>query len=321
MASVVRAGNVKPNYDELKARWDELLGKYFREDGELDPGSTIDVPCPHCGSSVIVNSFKLNGFIHNRCSGCDTLYVSPRLNDDCIEELYSDEYYNVVYTRSMLPVFEKRKALIGQSKYRQVIHHAGAGSAGKVLDIGAGVGEVTGVFKDAGWHTTAIEMNPVAVDWLEGQGHDQVFHGMLDDFASDEQFDIVMAWGVVEHVTDPDAFLQSVFSLVKPGGLFVTEVPHGNCLLVDMTDRTGIDPKRILMGEQHIVLYSIPAYKELHIRNGFELCHIQTNGLDVDTVCGESGVEMPDEILAAMQTCIDEQMYGDLLRGFWKKPL
>jgi len=35
-----------------------------------------------------------------------------------------------------------------------------------------------------------------------------------------------------------------------------------------MARKTGMDPKRILMGEQHIVLYSTQAYIDLHERSG-----------------------------------------------------
>lgn len=319
MTSILRANSIKPNYDELKNRWSELLEKYFLETGALNPDYAVKVPCPFCNSKKINKSFTLNGFVHNKCAECDTLYVSPRLNDESIEELYSDEYYNEVYTKSMLPVFDKRKELIGKNKFNQIMNFVESTQPGTLLDIGAGIGEVTGVFKDNGWHSTAIEMNPVAVNWLKEQGHDLVFHGMLEDYSSSQQFDIVMAWGVVEHVTDPDTFLKKVYSLLKPGGLFVSEVPHGNSLLVDMTEKTGFDPKRILMGEQHIVLYSIAAYSELHSRNGLELRHIQTNGLDMDTVLKENQIQIPDKLLASMQECIDENQYGDLLRGFWKK--
>ena len=81
-----------------------------------------------------------------------------------------------------------------------------------------------------------------------------------------------------------------------------------------------MDPKRILMGEQHIVLYSTKAYVDLHERNRFELVHLQTNGLDIGTVFKECHLSVEDEMLAPMQECIDEKLYGDLLRGFWRKP-
>jgi len=319
MARVLRADEIKPDFNELKSRWKKMLGKYYLDDETLDPKYTLNVPCPYCGSTNIGQTFDLNGFCHNTCSECETLYVSPRLADTCIEELYSDDYYSEMYTRSMLPVFEKRKEFIGQSKYAQSITYWGGHGEGRVLDIGAGIGEVTDVFRENGWFSHAIEMNKVAIEWLQGRGHEEVFHGRLEDYKTPHKFDIIMAWGVVEHVLDPGGFLRRVHELLNPGGLFVSEVPHGQCLLVDMARKTGMDPKRILMGEQHIVLYSTNSYVFLHERIGLEKIHIQTNGLDVDTILKENGVGVPTNVLASMQECIDENMYGDLLRGFWRR--
>lgn len=128
-----------------------------------------------------------------------------------------------------------------------------------------------------------------------------------------------MAWGVVEHVLDPDGFLQQAHACLESGGLFVSEVPHGECFLIDMTRKTGQDPKRILMGEQHIVLYSTQAYIDLHKRSSFELIHLQTNGLDVSTTLKELNINIDLQVITAMQDRIDKNGYGDLLRGLWRK--
>ena len=317
---ILRADRIKPDFEGLKSAWEAMLSKYYLGTNELNPAYTLEVPCPYCNSTAIEQSFNLNGFWHRTCAECKTLYVSPRLSDACIEDLYSDAYYSEMYGRSMLPVFEQRKQLIGRRKFAQTVARWGGKGRGRVLDIGAGIGEVPDVFRDEGWLSHVIEMNPVAVEWLRGRGHEEVFHGSLDGYATDHSFDIIMAWGVVEHVVDPGAFLRRVHELLVPGGLFVSEVPHGQCLLVDVARKTGMDPKRILMGEQHIVLYSTSAYAMLHERNGFEKVQLQTNGLDCDTILKESGSDLPDEILAAMQECIDEKLYGDLLRGFWRRP-
>jgi 2-polyprenyl-3-methyl-5-hydroxy-6-metoxy-1,4-benzoquinol methylase len=321
MSTILNADDVKPDFVGLKKKWNELLKKYFVADDILNQEFTIQVLCPHCGDSSVKFQFSLNGFNHNSCDNCETLYVSPRLNDNCIEELYSDDYYSEMYTRSMLPIFDKRKKLIGKSKYSQTVDIWGGNRTGFVLDIGAGIGEVTDVFQDAGWSSHAIEMNRVAVDWLKTRNHTEVFHGTLDQYTAPiEGFDIIMAWGVIEHVLEPDLFLKKVFNLLAPGGVFVSEVPHGKSFLVDMSRKMRLDPKRILMGEQHIVLYSTNAYLDLHSRNGFALEKIQTNGLDMSTIFKELGLGCSDLVIAAMQESIDENMYGDLLRGFWRKP-
>jgi SAM-dependent methyltransferase len=319
MAEILRADEIKADFEALKIRWDQMLSKYFLNPETIDEKYTIEIPCPHCDSSMIDESFLLNGFWHKTCSNCKTLYVSPRLNDACIEELYSDDYYSGFYAKSMLPLFETRKEKIGRRKFAQSVLHWGGDKPGRVLDIGAGIGEVTDVFHEQGWLSHATEMNSVAAEWLNQRGYEEVFHGPLDTYVTDNKFDLAMAWGVVEHVIDPDAFLQQVFELLKPGGLFVSEVPHGQSLLIDYSRKTGMDPKRILMGEQHIVLYSTDAYVALHERNGFKKVHLQTNGLDISTIFKECGETISDDVLAPFQACVDEKNYGDLLRGFWRK--
>jgi SAM-dependent methyltransferase len=318
MNHVVHAIDVKPKFDELKAIWTKMLARFFDEKGALKPDFSKVVPCPFCDTNKTTAEFTLNGFRHVECTNCQTLYVTPRLNDRCIEELYSDEYYAEMYESSMLPAFEVRKEKIGKSKFAQILKQSPV-SKGRVLDIGGGIGEVSDVFRDNGWQTHITEMNKRAIKWLKTRNYTEVFEGLFDQYQTDHQFDVIMAWGVVEHVLDPNAFLTRVNHLLKPGGIFVSEVPHGNCLLVDYARSSGKDPERILMGEQHIVLYSKPAYEKLHQRAGLIPVHVQTNGLDVSTILKINQQAIAEPVLLEMQNAIDANEHGDLLRGFWTK--
>ena len=128
-----------------------------------------------------------------------------------------------------------------------------------------------------------------------------------------------MAWGVVEHITDPSLFLDKVYSLLSPSGVFVSEVPHSQSVLVDYCQKTGKDPLRILQGEQHIILYSSKAYSEVHEKSGLKLHHVQTNGLDMSTIFSINELDIDQDIKVDIQSSIDDLMKGDLLRGFWFK--
>ena len=146
---------VKPNFIKVKEHWKNLLSKYYTSDGKLNSNYIIDVDCPHCASKKRAKSFELNAFHHHVCVDCECVYVSPRLNNDALDELYADEYYSEMYNKSMIPFFDKRKELIGQSKYSQVIDSIESIRQNKlkplrVLDIGAGIGEVISVFNDNG---------------------------------------------------------------------------------------------------------------------------------------------------------------------------
>jgi len=312
---------VKPNFTNVKERWKNLLAKYYTSDGKLNSDFIIEVDCPHCASKNRKRSFELNAFHHHFCADCECLYVSPRLNNTALEELYADEYYSEMYSKSMIPFFDKRKELIGQSKYSQVIDsiesiRQNTAKSLRVLDIGAGIGEVISVFNDNGHDCEAIEVNITAINQLKNIGI-KVFEDSFYNYDLNKKFDIIMAWGVVEHITDPSLFLSRVYSLLKPSGIFVSEVPHSQSVLVDYCQKTGKDPLRILQGEQHIILYSNKAYSELHEKSGLQLHHVQTNGLDISTIFSINEQEIDQDIKANIQSSLDDLMKGDLLRGFW----
>lgn len=47
------------------------------------------------------------------------------------------------------------------------------------------------------------------------------FHGMIEDYASQRQFDLVTLRMVAEHITDPPRALSKITSMLKPGGQLV----------------------------------------------------------------------------------------------------
>ena len=126
----LRPGDVMTDREELGFVWSSLLSRFFR-DRELDEACSVEVACPHCGHTEVEQVFRLKGFRHGTCVSCETVYVSPRLTDECIEELYSNEYYNTLYITSVLPMFKQRTRLLGRGKFDQLVALRGGGlSAG-----------------------------------------------------------------------------------------------------------------------------------------------------------------------------------------------
>jgi len=314
---------IKPNFFEVKERWENLLAKYYKKNGELNSEYTVSVDCPYCSSTNKTDSFELNRFYHHVCNDCKCLYVSPRLNDDSLKELYTDDYYSEMFSKAMIPFFEKRKKLIGESKFEQIVScledvSKDRKSSMRVLDIGSGIGEVLDVFNDHDCTCEAIEVNKIAIEFLKNRGIN-VFPDSFFDYNSGEKFDVIMAWGVIEHITNPSLFLNKVYSLLSDSGVFVSEVLHSQSLLVEYSKRSNKDPLRILQGEQHIILYSKEAYSEIHKNSGLKLHHLQTNGLDMATISDINGLDMDQKLIVDIQDSVDNLMKGDLLRGFWFK--
>ena len=59
-----------------------------------------------------------------------------------------------------------------------------------------------------------------------GSGASNVFHGTLDEFETDDKFDLVFMSHVIEHVLDPVATVAKIRTLLKPGGVLYLETPN-----------------------------------------------------------------------------------------------
>jgi 2-polyprenyl-6-hydroxyphenyl methylase/3-demethylubiquinone-9 3-methyltransferase len=95
------------------------------------------------------------------------------------------------------------------------------------LDIGCGGGLVAEPMARLGATMTGIDPSEVNIEVARvhaaetGTAVDYRATTAEDVLAAGDRFDVVLALEVVEHVTDVPAFLDTVASLVKPGGLLL----------------------------------------------------------------------------------------------------
>ncbi|MCV3214642.1 methyltransferase domain-containing protein [Plectonema radiosum NIES-515] len=103
----------------------------------------------------------------------------------------------------------------------------------KVLEVGCGRGAfVDRLCKEAKLEAQGIEINSSAVNYARQKGI-PVSQINLNEFSHKmaNQFDAVCAFQVLEHVSDPRLFLESLIQLVKPGGKLIISVPNSESFL------------------------------------------------------------------------------------------
>ena len=96
-----------------------------------------------------------------------------------------------------------------------------------ILDVGCGTGVISGEFKDSNVHITGIEPSQVACDLAKNR-LDSVLCGVYENFThdfDDASFDVIIAFHVIEHVDDPNNFLDEISRIIKPGGFAVISTP------------------------------------------------------------------------------------------------
>ena len=312
-------GEANPNLDVIREHFYAKLSSCFEADGTPRSEYFEPVACYNCGQDEIASEFVVARFRHVRCALCGMVYVSPRIKAGVLHDSYDEEDYTEHYRLKLIPSLDYRLTVIDQRKYSQIDEYFE--HAGSVLDVGCGLGDLLSVFQENGWQCLGIEFNKFAAEFARNQFGLRVIARSIFDFKPDErQFECVMLWGVLEHFTHPQVVLNKAYQLLKPGGLLVLEVPSGDSLLVRYCEFHGGDKvDRIIEGDRHIMLFSERTLTEMVARSGFRRIHLQSNGLDADTLLRLEQETCSPEFVARLQETIDAVMSGDLLRGFWMK--
>jgi len=98
---------------------------------------------------------------------------------------------------------------------------------GRVLDIGCGAGEFLSSFASRGWETVGVEPGKQYAEKARGRGIEVVEEQLTDDLVKRlGTFDAVLLIHVLEHVPYPEDMLRMVYTLLRPGGIFLCEVPN-----------------------------------------------------------------------------------------------
>lgn len=103
-----------------------------------------------------------------------------------------------------------------------------SGTYGRLLDVGCSAGLFLQEARACGWDVTGVEPSRWLAEQARGRlGADVVVCAPFETATLEpSSYDVVTLWDVLEHVTDPEAFLTKAESLLKPGGLLVVNVPN-----------------------------------------------------------------------------------------------
>ena len=121
----------------------------------------------------------------------------------------------------------------------------------KALDVGCGAGLLCEPLARLGANVTGLDAAPenigVAMAHAEPQGLDIDYRNeAIEDFGG-KDFDLVTSLEVLEHVDDPQAFINGLADSLADDGLMIVSTPNrtalSKLLLVDLAERTGQIPR------------------------------------------------------------------------------
>jgi len=153
----------------------------------------------------------------------DMLITHPQPSLEKLPSYYESVDY-ISHTDGNKSLFEKMYQFIKTIALKNKLKLINSQSTkGRILDIGAGVGDFLNVSKNNGWETIGIEPSDKAKAIAKNKGVS--FAESLSELESNS-FDVITMWHVLEHVPDLENQIKELKRLIKPTGTVIIAVPN-----------------------------------------------------------------------------------------------
>jgi len=170
--------------------------------------------------SVSQETFEL---VHDK--DLDMLITHPQPSLDKLPSYYESVDY-ISHTDGNKSLFEKMYQFVKSIALKNKLNLINSESQrGKILDIGAGVGDFLSVAKKDGWEIIGVEPSEKAKAIAKNKG--VAFVESLNDLENNS-FDVITMWHVLEHVPDLENQIKELKRLIKPSGTIFIAVPNFN---------------------------------------------------------------------------------------------
>ncbi|WP_328332436.1 class I SAM-dependent methyltransferase [Kribbella sp. NBC_00382] len=145
---------------------------------------------------------------------------------------------------------------------------------GRILEVGCGYGYFLKAALDAGYDAYGVDLSPSAVKFAEERYPGRVYCGFVEEVPElqGEKYDVIFASHLIEHITDPAAFLHTASGLLNPGGLVVMVTPNIGSLLSRVSGSRWVSFKI----PEHVSYYDHKTITELLHRTNFQVTAIDS---------------------------------------------
>ena len=191
------------------------------------PGREISevIACPICATDAIKALWSLSGCVFVRCRYCGLVYQNPQPIQDDLVERYDDEYFG--YEIENEDSFYRLMRLgLDDIDFASVAKSIPQGEK-SFLDIGCATGRLISELSREGWDARGVEVCKPAAEYGIRQHGVDIRIGVLEAAGfSSRSFSVIHCSHLIEHLTDPAAFVHHVKRLLVPGGWFIVTTPN-----------------------------------------------------------------------------------------------
>lgn len=233
-----------------------------------------DLTCPACKTTSLMPKrldanppFKpRERYALYQCEACDTLH-------------YPDAEVFRYESRKDADLARKFYLEVGAGLDAMIAPLAWAGMEGvsSYLEVGGGYGfSVDFATRELGWKAANIDPSFLARTGADDLGHRHVAAYLSPDHEfANQSFDRVLSSEVIEHVDDPDAFVETLTAALAPGGVLLLTTPNAAVVKAGAS-RELLLP--VVTAGHHLIIFSEAGLRAVLKRAGYTAIHIRQSG-------------------------------------------
>jgi len=209
----------------------------------------VESVCPVCASATPEDDGTLNNYRIIRCCECGLRFAPDALNAKVdYNEVYDTEGYIRNHVNSLKEIGDPAKFtrfITFRPFFENLYPENGMN---KLLDVGCGVGRFCHAAHTQGWDVIGIDVSENAVNMGKTVSKFPLKVTTLEEMAKgSEKFDVLTAFEVLEHISQPLDFIRTALSVLKPGGRLFITVPNWDAPMVRTSDNPDwIPPIHVL---------------------------------------------------------------------------
>ncbi|CAN5857787.1 class I SAM-dependent methyltransferase [soil metagenome] len=245
----------------------------------------VEVDCPACGTHERRRAFGKYDLDYVTCTACATIYISPRPTPAVLEDYYTNSENYAYWNAVIFPASEPaRREKIFKPRVERTLELCERYGVKRDLcvEVGAGFGiyceemQKTGGFK----RVVGIEPTPGLAQTCRERGIEILELPVEKVDFSTMRADVVASFEVIEHLFEPQSFIERCADLVRPGGILVITCPNGRGFDVEV-----MGPGSDAVDVEHLNYFNPKSLGALVEKSGFEVLEVSTPGkLDAELV-------------------------------------
>lgn len=197
----------------------------------------MNLSCPVCAGSLSPDGHVFGAYPLFRCREC-TLRCAPDAFDTAVD--YEAIYQSSEYVATQVAAVQTLDAasFVHHPTYKAFFDRLRPSPGLTLLDLGCGAGRFCLAAHRLGWRVTGADVSAKALEIARQCMPFPLVHARADDLLrAPERYDVVTAFEVLEHLSQPLELLSQMRELAAPSGRVFCTVPNWDCEPVQTATR------------------------------------------------------------------------------------